>query len=85
LLRLEPMTEERFAAYLEAAIPECATDKVEAGTWLPEEAPQKSRAGVGPLRGDRIRAGRRGDAQIAALKRKNPAREAGFLRGAQAP
>jgi hypothetical protein len=55
VLRLEPMTEERFAAYLEAAIPEYAA------------------------------AGRRGDAQIAALKRKNPAREAGFLRGAQAP
>ena len=49
MLRLEPMTEERFAAYLEAAIPEYAADKVAAGTWLEEEALQKSREGYGKL------------------------------------
>jgi ribosomal protein S18 acetylase RimI-like enzyme len=49
MLRLAPMSDEHFAAYLEAAIPEYAADKVKAGEWLDEEAVAKSREGYGKL------------------------------------
>lgn len=47
--RLLPMTEEAFAAYLRAMIPEYAKDKVAAGQWTEGEAMQRSEASYAAL------------------------------------
>lgn len=44
MIILEPMTEEDFADYTSTAITEYAREKVEAGTWIQEEAMEKSAA-----------------------------------------
>jgi len=43
MIRLVPMTEIEFEAYLEKAIPEYAADKARAGDWSEEEALERSR------------------------------------------
>ena len=43
MLRLTPMTESEFEAYLEKAVPEYAADKAGAGDWSEEEALERSR------------------------------------------
>lgn len=43
MIRLVPMTESEFEAYLEQTIPEYADDKVRAGHWTEEEALELSR------------------------------------------
>ena len=43
MVRLEPMTEAEFQAYLEPAIAEYAAEHVKSGRWIPEEALEKSR------------------------------------------
>jgi ribosomal protein S18 acetylase RimI-like enzyme len=43
MVRLVPMTESEFEAYLEKTIPEYAADKVRAGDWPEEEALERSR------------------------------------------
>ncbi len=43
MIRLVPMTESEFEAYLEQTIPEYAADKVRAGHWSEEEALERSR------------------------------------------
>ena len=43
MIRLVPMTESEFEAYLEQTIPEYAADKVRAGHWPKEEALERAR------------------------------------------
>jgi ribosomal protein S18 acetylase RimI-like enzyme len=43
MVRLEPLTEAEFQAYLEPAIAEYAAEHVEAGRWSEAEAPEESR------------------------------------------
>ena len=43
MIRLVPMTESEFEAYLEKAIPEYAADKAGAGDWSEDEALERSR------------------------------------------
>ena len=43
MVRLVPMTESEFDAYLEKAVPEYAADKAGAGDWSEEEALERSR------------------------------------------
>ena len=43
MIRLVPMTESEFEAYLEIAIPTYADDNVRAGYWSEEEALERSR------------------------------------------
>ena len=44
MIRLEPMDEATFQAWREASIRDYAAEKVEAGNWLADEAPQRARA-----------------------------------------
>ncbi len=44
MLKLEPMTDEDFAAFLRKAIPEYAYDQMRAGNWTAEEAAGRARA-----------------------------------------
>ena len=43
MITLQPMTEADFHIYLEKTIPEYAREKVQAGNWSAEEAPERSR------------------------------------------
>jgi ribosomal protein S18 acetylase RimI-like enzyme len=43
MIRLTPMTEADFSAYLEKMIPEYAREKVQAGNWTEAEALERSR------------------------------------------
>lgn len=43
-IRLEPMPEKDFDAYLESDIRDYAEDKIKSGNWAPEEALERSRA-----------------------------------------
>ena len=43
MVRLDPMTEAEFQAYLEPAIAEYAAEHVKSGRWSPEESLEKSR------------------------------------------
>jgi hypothetical protein len=43
MIRLIPMTENEFEAYLEKTVPEYAADKMRAGDWPEEEALELSR------------------------------------------
>jgi ribosomal protein S18 acetylase RimI-like enzyme len=43
MVRLVPMTESEFEAYLEKTVPEYAADKMRAGDWSEEEALELSR------------------------------------------
>lgn len=44
MLKLEPMTDKDFAAFLRKAIPEYAYDQMRAGNWTAEEAAGRARA-----------------------------------------
>ena len=43
MIRLIPMTESEFEAYLEQTIPDYAAENVRAGYWSEEEAPERAR------------------------------------------
>ena len=43
MIRLIPMTESEFDAYLEQTVPEYAAENVRAGYWSEEEAPERAR------------------------------------------
>ena len=49
MTHLSPMTEAEFSAYLEAAIPEFARDKVASGQWAEASAIELSRQGYAEL------------------------------------
>jgi ribosomal protein S18 acetylase RimI-like enzyme len=49
LIRFEPMTEDEFVEYVEAAIPGYADDKVASGQWTKAESLSLSRAGYAEL------------------------------------
>lgn len=44
MLRLEPMTDQDFAAFIRKSIPEYAYDQMRAGNWTAEEAAGRARA-----------------------------------------
>lgn len=46
---LAPITAERFAAFLADAVPGYADDKVRAGSWIPDDALERSRRGYAEL------------------------------------
>jgi hypothetical protein len=49
VIRLEPMDEPTYAAWLETTIREYAQEKVEAGNWLASEAQERSERGFAEL------------------------------------
>jgi ribosomal protein S18 acetylase RimI-like enzyme len=49
VIRLEPMDEATYAAWLETTIREYAQEKVEAGNWLASEAQERSERGFAEL------------------------------------
>ena len=55
MVKLTPMEENNFAAYLERLIREYAADHVANGNWLEEESPEKARKQVGDLLPDGLK------------------------------
>jgi ribosomal protein S18 acetylase RimI-like enzyme len=55
MVRLEPMTEAEFHAYLEATIAEYAAEHVKGGRWSPTEALEESRKEIMQLLPDGLR------------------------------
>jgi ribosomal protein S18 acetylase RimI-like enzyme len=55
MVRLVPMTESEFEAYLEKTIPEYAADKARAGDWSEEEALERSRQSYAKLLPEGVR------------------------------